>query len=347
MTFDRRGRGPRMLGMMGIVLGSALGFAAIRTPTQFAGQAVATATVAALIVGWLGAILCEPKAFWFGFAAVGSASFLAGWINSPEPTWSRPAHSLVLPVEIYRRLDEDSYLKTVARCEHGLLTFKRIVHPLAALAMGMLGGLVAMGATYRSRSGKSMGDLLGRRLSVAVCLAMVLGPALAALRFPDSMWGTAPILGTYTLLVAVTLRAFLAPPRSAWLAAAIVGWSLVLAIVIFHASGIFEPTLMPIPDPAAVAYTSLYPEVLAPGWSLEYSPVGPPSWRSVVLGGPVGSIMRPLPSWVRPRPRYPYWEGAHYRCWCLVFDHLLALAAAAVVGLIVARVTSKWRSETT
>ena len=53
----RQGRGPRMLGMMGVILGSAIGFGAIKSPTIFGGQAVVVCTIATLLVASFGAMV--------------------------------------------------------------------------------------------------------------------------------------------------------------------------------------------------------------------------------------------------------------------------------------------------
>ncbi len=216
---DPNGRGPRLLGMMGIVTAFALGFGAIKSPSPFAGQAVVTATVGVLLMATAGAILSSPKAFWFGFATVGWASVLLAaefWIDRDL------FGPFLLGAAMHRELDPQGVYQAIQRHEFGLSQYRKIVYCQIALAQGLLGGLVSIPLmrAVRPSFGKHLWDW--RHFFPALGIA-VLG-TLLAIRFSLTIAAVIYIQAVTVALAVATLGAFVGPYRRACIFASVLGW---------------------------------------------------------------------------------------------------------------------------
>ena len=215
----RQGRGPRMLGMMGVILGSAIGFGAIKSPTIFGGQAVVVCTIATLLVASFGAILCTPKAFWFGLAAAGWASMLLAaefWFADS------PHQPNLLGAAIFASNLPAQYQDSFRRFEFGMPQYRAIVFGQIALVQGLIGGLVGYLLT---RGRLSVLRRFGRLRSMWFPIFLMLVATWIALRFCETIAAIVYVQAVTIALVAATMGGFVGSHRAACAGAALLGWA--------------------------------------------------------------------------------------------------------------------------
>lgn len=227
----RQGRGPRMLGMMGVILGSAIGFGAIKSPTIFGGQAIVACTVAILIVATLGAICSAPRAFWAGLAVVGWASMLF-----VADTWDDRNGTYFLPAALYHRYDPIGFEKSVRRFEFGMPQYRKIVYTQLAIAQGILGGLIAVGFAGRSwNCGKVIHEIGGLLTSLSI-LGILIGFFCLQSRFSDPLWMVATTQAVAICLTASLLGSVVGNRRTFARGFAALGWAAALMLAYARSS---------------------------------------------------------------------------------------------------------------
>jgi hypothetical protein len=330
----RQGRGPRMLGMMGVILACALGFGAIKSPTSFGGQAIVICTGAILTVATLGAILCTPNSFWAGMAVVGWASmFLATdlWVD-------RDGNSYLLAAAIYQSSDPAGFQESLHRFDFGWPQFRKTVYTQLAVAQGIFGGLVASIFVRRTKRGGNLVTKIGQ-LPLALILALGgLGSAYLGLRFPESLWSVVAVQVVTISLFAFMIGSVVGDYRTFCRGAAAAGW-IGFAVVFSAHSAQTNYRNSPRADLPSIVYTTLYPQVLEDNWVTTPSHSNlQPDIYALVVGEPHG-VLRPVatPMAFQRWPAFGlgadwYFEG-HFRRFAVVVNHLAILIAGLAGGL--------------
>lgn len=353
MTFDPKGRGPTMLGLMGVVLASALAFGAVSSPSPFWGQVVVAASLGALLAATAGAVLCTPKAFWAGLAVVGWASLLVSselWLNDLRSGY-------LVPIAAWIELDNDGFNRAVRRFVFGISLFRQIVYPLVSLGLGTLAGLLVVVLTHRY-AGRTPSEWIGGRLcrSAAVIGSVVM--ILMALRFPESLWAIAFIQVAYIALFASALRGAIGGRRCLFCGvAATVGIGLLIPLLRDRQAAQYGGIAAPANDWVQGIYTTIYPRVLDPNWwpaeRIGYFRPSPPptdegslSPFAALIGGPTGSIrsmpaVMPVGGFLNSLPGGGWWLTPHFLGFARVVEHLAALLFAALAGLIASTIAAR------
>ncbi len=345
-----------MAGMMGVVLAFGMGFGALRSPTYLGVQAVTFSAVAAMIVATAGAIACRPKAFWAGFAIVGWASLLLGsdilglrTLAGVTPSWFFT--STRLPQSTQEWMYRNPYRKPLL-CRH---------RPDAlAIAQGLIGGLIGLAFTRRWIAGKSVVDRVGTRMTAVLCATLIAFLDLAAMRFPETIWGPITIQAVCVVLFGAMLRCLIPwPPSVPLIAFLALAW------------GLLPIEVRPWTEPEvhrSIArigsrwlYTTLYPQVLNEWWNagatgrpMPAGMTGRPmpaatGWRSILLGEPPGAIL-PTTSrsiaWIGgTRVLLPWRESEHFQSFACAAEHLACLVISSIVALIVFAIVPKKRRD--
>ena len=314
----RQGRGPRMLGMMGVILGSAIGFGAIRSPSMFGAQAVVVSTLATLLVAIFGAILCKPKAFWFGLASVGWASMLLASSFWFEPIEGEPN---LLGAAIFWRYYPREFVAFSRRFEFGEPQLRAIVFSQVALVQGLVGGFAVF---LLKREHMPSIRRFGNRLQVNLWIVLAIATTYLALRFCDTIGSIVYVQVVTILLVALTIGIFVGRHRSACAGAALLGW----ATLLWDVYG--PPNLSD--GLAAKLYEAIYPHISVYNGFADPRPGSWDAWRSWLFGDSADLRMLRLGS-----TRWGRWKPEHFRRFILVADH-----AAALIALFIGAVMATW-----
>jgi len=162
-----------ILGLLGMVLASALGFAALRASTPLAASLAFTAAMTAILVAALTLALDRSRTFSLGFLIFGGGyAYLAfapgsaedvrphlattGALNALYDAMPPPNEPKWYRFNNYRYEARDdgfgrSYLGP------GYFCFQRVGHSIAAIGHGLVGGVLAL--AIRRRRGRRGGDL--------------------------------------------------------------------------------------------------------------------------------------------------------------------------------------------
>ncbi len=305
-----------MLGMMGIILGSAIGFGAIKSPTIFGAQAVVVCVDATLLVATFAAILCTPKAFWFGLAATGWASMLLA-----SSFWFEPieGESNLLGAAIFWRYYPREFAEFSRRFPFGGPQIRAIVFSQVALVQGLIGGLLAF--LMKREHMPSIRRLSGR-LPVNLLIILAFATTYLALRFCNTIGSIVYVQLVTIILVALTIGIFVGRHRPACAGAALLGWATLLWDVYGPASqsnGLAEKF-----------YEAVYPHISVYNGFADPRPGSWDSWRGWLFGDSADLRMVRLGStpWGR-------WRPDHFHRFILVADHAAALIAM-FLGVVIA-----------
>jgi hypothetical protein len=193
---------------MGIVLVSAMAFAALKSPSVFSSQVVVRITIASLTVATAGALFCKPNTFWAAFAVVGWGSLIAssGYFASDSPI----GH--LLPMAIWLEVDPEGYARAIRSCVFGFSVYRWIIFPIASLGLATLAGVVALGCT-QPLFGRSIGERFGRRGAWSFAGIAFFGLTLATLRFPSSLWNDIFLHAVMIIVCGLGLMGLIGPHR--------------------------------------------------------------------------------------------------------------------------------------
>ena len=251
IRITRQGRGPRMLGMMGVIMGCAVGFGAIKSPNIYSGQIVIIMSVATLFVATLDAILCTPKPFWLAFASVGWSSMLLSttvWVGD------RNSNTYLLGAHIWEGLDEGSYRQVSSQFVFGTEQFQKVVLPQIAIVRGLVAGGIALCLSRGRRV--TLFECLGDRRPVT--LALILGTILTVLAWswPLQRFFSAIYFQLVTsILFAATIGGLSGAKYRTRLIATICGWCTLLM-------GKFGPDGLPSNRLIQAAYSTVYADMI-------------------------------------------------------------------------------------
>lgn len=311
IAVTREGRGPRMLGMMGIVLACAMGFGAIREPSPFGGLAVVVSSIAAVLVATIAAVVCRPRAFWFGLACGGWASLLLA-----TPLLSSSRSQIDLPAaRAWIEADQEGFNRLLRRCDFGMPQFRMIVLAQFAMAQGIACGAAAMFLARGGRFGAGM-----RRAGTRPGACLVASSALIAsiLAVHSCAWLGGPVFLQLVLvgLFAATLGSMTGPYRPACLIGALFGW---IALIVMLESPPASTLIHGLPDLGDVYHACFVMPDESGGWSAQL--------HRLLFGD--RSEPRWTPAWTSPFP-------GHRNSFELVLAHVTALWAM-LAGLALGR----------
>jgi hypothetical protein len=225
--------------LMGVVVVAALGFAALRSPSETSAGTAIIATCGLLALAWVGAICREgiARAWWLGLALFGCTYVAAAYLLAD---WPGEFPTVALLAAVVSRLGAAPVI--VARLGGPQIdpNYRWIGHCIWSLALGLLGAVLASLLFNKSPEPAdhndpepAPNDTTARRIwqrpnaRVIALFALVLAATLALLGSTSDfgLWSVATLLVTLGILGLTVLGAVFSrgKPRARWFGAALFG----------------------------------------------------------------------------------------------------------------------------